>query len=391
MLPMDVSAWYNATSGGTQLWIAERGRKRIRHVDENGIIQTAVGNSSTGITGGDDGAAVSASLADPCDVHVHVNATTGRVRMWIADGVGHRVRYVDEDGIIHTLAGTGAVGSSGDGQLAVNATLNVPTGVTAWYNASTGGFLVWIAEYVGCVVRRVAEDGIIVTVAGTGQCTGCAGSGPALSTCLRVPAQVAAYYAPGDVNATLWIGERSGNAIRIVLPNGTMYTASGNGSAVYSGDGGLATAASFRGPHSLSVDASGSVWFPDESVLAIRKLYALPSPSPTASPSTSPTASTSPSTSTSASGPPLSSESPSSSRSSSFTPSPTCSASGATPLHSVSESQTPVVPSSSHTASATPAMQTVSHSSAAASALPASPTGSSSSSSSSSSSRAGSG
>ncbi len=49
--------------------------------------------------------------------------------MYIADTENNRIRMVDLDGIIHTVAGTGKEGYSGDGGPATKAALNLPTGI----------------------------------------------------------------------------------------------------------------------------------------------------------------------------------------------------------------------------------------------------------------------
>jgi len=97
--------------------IADMGNQRIRKVDTNGIITTVAGNGSLGYSG-DGGAATSASLNYPFVVAVDAFGN-----LFITDAHNYCIRKVDTNGIITTVAGTGMAGYSGDGGPATNATL----------------------------------------------------------------------------------------------------------------------------------------------------------------------------------------------------------------------------------------------------------------------------
>jgi sugar lactone lactonase YvrE len=85
--------------------------------------------------------------------------TTGN--LYISDGA--RVRKVTADGIIRTIAGTGARGFSGDGGPATSAQLGLIGGI-----AVDGSGNLFISEFSNNRIRRVTRDGIISTVAGDG-------------------------------------------------------------------------------------------------------------------------------------------------------------------------------------------------------------------------------
>jgi sugar lactone lactonase YvrE len=80
---------------------------------------------------------------------------------YFADGFYGRVRKVDSQGIISTIAGNGGVGYSGDGGPALQATLFYPQAVTV----DKGGY-VYVSDWGNGVVRRIAPDGIITTLVG---------------------------------------------------------------------------------------------------------------------------------------------------------------------------------------------------------------------------------
>ncbi|WP_437835764.1 hypothetical protein [Sorangium sp. So ce1153] len=107
---------------------------------------------------GDGGPAVAAKLDAPRGLAL---GPDGRLR--IAEQGGPRVRRGTPDGTIATVAGTGAVGYSGDGGPATLATLTSPFSIAVGFDGS-----VYIADRGNHSVRRVAPDGIIDTVAGTG-------------------------------------------------------------------------------------------------------------------------------------------------------------------------------------------------------------------------------
>jgi YD repeat-containing protein len=133
------------------LYIAEQSNFRVRRVAPNGIITTVAGTGVAGFSG-DNGPATQAQLTKAERVAVGADST-----LYILDGL--RVRRVNTDGIITTVAGNGSLGSSGDGGPATNAALNASSIVAA----PDGGF--YIADFGNHRVRRVGPDGIINTVA----------------------------------------------------------------------------------------------------------------------------------------------------------------------------------------------------------------------------------
>ena len=104
------------------LYIAEWLSHRVRKVDAAGIITTVAGNGTPGFSG-DGGPATAASLNFPQDV-----TTDSAGNLYIADWVNLRIRMVDTAGIIHTVAGTGGAGFTGE-RLPVNQVGLAPTGV----------------------------------------------------------------------------------------------------------------------------------------------------------------------------------------------------------------------------------------------------------------------
>ena len=139
------------------LYIADTLNQRIRKVDPAGIITTIVGNGNYGFSG-DDGPALQASIWNPRGIAVHEEGT-----LYFVDRANHRVRKVDAQGIISTVAGTGIRGYNGDGGPAELAQLHTPLDVAL---DRTGN--VYISDEQNLRIRRISKDGIITTVAGNG-------------------------------------------------------------------------------------------------------------------------------------------------------------------------------------------------------------------------------
>ena len=139
------------------IYIADTYNNRIRRITSDGIINTVAGNGIA-VFSGDGGSAAAAALNSPNGVAV---ANDGSI--YISDGGNQRVRRISPQGIINTVAGNGVAGFSGDGGPATAASLNSPNGVAVGKDGS-----VYISDKGNFRIRRVAPDGIITTIAGTG-------------------------------------------------------------------------------------------------------------------------------------------------------------------------------------------------------------------------------
>jgi uncharacterized protein (TIGR03437 family) len=156
------------------IYFADTSNNIIRIVTTDGNINTFAGNYGAGIGfTGDGGPATSARLNNPEGL-----ALDSSGNLYIADGNNNRVRVVSAaTGIITTVAGSSTLGSySGDGGLATKAKLNTPKGVTL---DSVGNL--YIADTYNARIRVVAPSGIISSVAGNGA-TGAGGDGQLATT-----------------------------------------------------------------------------------------------------------------------------------------------------------------------------------------------------------------
>ena len=168
-----------APDAAGNLYIADQGNHRIRKVDTAGNISTFAGTGTPGHTG-EGGAATAARIFAPRDA-----AADASGNLYIA--YSNVVRKVDTMGNISTFAGTGSAGFSGDGGPATAAQLRISAGVAA----DASGNL-YIVDQGNRRIRRVDADGNISTIAGDGTAGFSGDGGAATAARLRTPAGVAA-------------------------------------------------------------------------------------------------------------------------------------------------------------------------------------------------------
>jgi sugar lactone lactonase YvrE len=172
-----------ALDSSGNLYIVDRDNSVVRRVDASGTITTIAGGGTLDTSGPDAPAegrpATEAQFAAESPVHVEVDAD-GIV--YLADEKAHRVWMIDASGTLHAFAGTGVAGFSGDGGAANEAELNGPYGL-----ALDGAGNLYIGDYENARIRRVERDGTITTIAGNGE-VGTAGDGaPATEAQLQSP------------------------------------------------------------------------------------------------------------------------------------------------------------------------------------------------------------
>lgn len=211
---------------------------------------------------GDGGPAIAASLSSPTGIVVDKQGN-----IIFSDSNNLRVRKVSPDGIISAFAGTGVLGSSGDGGPAVDATMNVPTGL-----AIDSAGAVYIADTNLSKIRKVGVDGKITTVAGKNSGFGdfSGDGGQATAADLNFPEGVAV-----DSAGNIYIADEGNHRIRkVTAATGVITTIAGTGLLGSGGDGGPATQADLNFPGGVAVDAGGNVYIADVGNRRIRRINA---------------------------------------------------------------------------------------------------------------------
>lgn len=243
------------------LFVVASGEYRVRRIAQplpTYGLTTAAGTGTGGFNG--DGPATSSTLNFPSGL-----ASDAAGNVYIGDSHNHRIRQVTSNGEITTFAGTGAAGFGGDGELATQAQLYHPEGLTV----DAAGNL-FIADSVNQRVRKISTAGLITTVAGNGIAGPEGDGGPATSANLFFPTAVAV-----DSSGNLFIADQYNHRVRKVnSATGIISTVAGTGTAGFSGDGGLAVSARLNYPRGMAIDASGNLYISDSLNGRIRKVAA---------------------------------------------------------------------------------------------------------------------
>ena len=293
-----------------EVYFGDREANIVWRLDADGTLTVVAGNGLPGFSG-DGGPATAASLNQPAGF-----AVDGQGNLYIADVRNSRIRKVDTNGIITTVAGTGQPGYSGDGgpaasaRISYNGSLTYTTGghTPAQYEggiaADRSGNL-YIPDLRNNVIRKVGTDGIITTVAGTGSGSSQASGdgGPAIKAVIPGP-----FSAAVDAAGNLYIGgptyvrkvdlsgtisllttvyavsltvDKAGslyastlNEVLQLTPSTRVVAGGGNPGNGGIGDGGPATAARLMAPFGVAVDSQGGILISDSFNERIRKVDA---------------------------------------------------------------------------------------------------------------------
>ncbi len=238
------------------VYVADAFNHRVRRVAPDGVITTVAGTGEAGADG-DGGQARDARLRRPLGVAVDAAGA-----LYVADTYNHRIRKVTAAGVITTVAGTGDPGFAGDGGPGAAAMLAYPTGIAV---AADGAL--YIADTGNHRVRRLAADGTITTVAGTGAAGFNGDGGPAALARLNSPRGVAV-----SADGKLYVVDRENRRIRLVDADGLIRTVAGTGSSGFNGDRGDATQATLRAPYGVALDSRGNLYIADTFNHRIRKV-----------------------------------------------------------------------------------------------------------------------
>ena len=265
-----------AFSASGTAYIADMKDCQVRQVT-NGVISafagvgTCVNSGNAGVNTlkGMGGQAAAATIGMPTGVAVDPSGN-----VYIADCVDYTgtgpgceqgdVLKVSTSGVISIFAGESTAGDGGSGGQASATEIGAPWGVR-----TDGSGDVFFSDVVYSVIREVNPSGVITTVAGNGTAGYTGNGGAATSAELNDPTGL---YVNGSGN--LFIADSKNAVIREVNSSGIISTFAGNGTAGYTGNGGLATAAELDKPFGVVEDTSGNVYIADYNAYCIREVNA---------------------------------------------------------------------------------------------------------------------
>jgi sugar lactone lactonase YvrE len=163
---------------------------------------------------------------------------------------------------VSAVAGIGIPGYGGDGGPANVAQVFLPTGVAVDADGN-----LYVADTVNSRIRKISRDGIISTVAGNGVDGFSGDKGPATEAQLNNPGGVAV-----DASGVLYIADTQNHRVRKVSPDGVITTVAGTGERKFAGDGGPADKAALREPNGVALDSAGNLYISDSGNHRVRKV-----------------------------------------------------------------------------------------------------------------------
>ena len=193
------------------LYVTDRLNNRVRRIDRAGVITTVAGTGEQGFSG-DGGPAIEAKLSGPDGIAVDDHGN-----LYICDYGNRRIRKIDTHDVITTIAGTGASRTSGDGAAAIDAGLTDPSGLALDHDGN-----LYVADFTDNRIRRIDPQGTITTIAGahsppSGGLSG--DGGPASSAALHNPRGIVV-----DRAGNIYVAEEGNQRVRRIDADGIITT-----------------------------------------------------------------------------------------------------------------------------------------------------------------------
>ena len=285
---------------------SDRMHNRLRYIDPKGFIYTLAGKGNQG-NEGDGGPASEASLFLPGAIAVD---RKDNIYFVSPQGSSKFVRKIDSQGNISRFAGNGVLGDKGDGGKAIQASFGVIQDITVDHEGNvyladltnrkvrkvdTQGIIstlasdtwvkiadeeihpngiavnelgeIFISDSGSSKIRKIGLDQNVTTFAGTGEFRDFGDGGPAIQAGIRSPGGLT--FSP---SGELYIAEETSHRIRKIDKEGNIIHVAGIGVAGYGGDGGPATQAQLKSPYRMVFDKEGNLYFSDRDNHRVRKV-----------------------------------------------------------------------------------------------------------------------
>ncbi|MCB9640587.1 MAG: hypothetical protein H6727_16945, partial [Myxococcales bacterium] len=288
------------------LFVVDEGHSRVRKLNPQGIITTFAGTGGAGVVGTLDGAASSAKFWYPSDLSLD---SLGN--LYVVDAGGHRVRKIDTQNNVTTLAGNGPSYGYKDGA-AIQALFKNPRGIASdslgnLYVVDKGNYKLRVVDarrmvssvagstwgytdgnsnqakfrdvgpstidtlgnvYLSDsgIIRKVDKNGTVTTVSGD------YGSGPGYldGPALQARFSVSIYGLAFNNKGELYIADSGNYRLRKLDLSANVVTVAGVGAGGYKD--GPAMQAEFKSIRGLVFDSSGNLYIADSGNFRIRKL-----------------------------------------------------------------------------------------------------------------------
>ena len=269
--------FYRPTGLGTDIagnvYVADQVNHTIRKITPAGVVSTLAG--SAGLNGSADGAGAGARFHYPNAV-----AADRAGNVYVVDTLNLKIRKITPGGVVSTLAGSGALGSTdGDGATATFQFCGpimcfgpgpfdcfpIRCDVDAPGIATDPDGNVYVSDYCNHTIRKITPAGVVSTLAGSAGISGNA-DGSGADARFSSPSGVAT-----DSVGNLYVGDSGNHTIRKITPAGLVSTLAGSAGLTGSADGSGADAR-FSGPRGVATDNVGNVYVADYDNDTIRKV-----------------------------------------------------------------------------------------------------------------------
>eukprot|EP00397_Hematodinium_sp_SG-2012_P021403 GEMP01022105.1.p1 GENE.GEMP01022105.1~~GEMP01022105.1.p1 ORF type:complete len:349 (+),score=87.32 GEMP01022105.1:341-1387(+) len=231
------------------IYVSDWGNDAIRRVLPNGRVETFAGS---GIPGFKDGIGRDAWFHGPHGCAVGPDGT-----VYVVDTYNHCIRRVHRDGTVSTIGGNGVAGLQ-DGRGLGETQFNKPIGVAVDKYSN-----IYVADHCNQVIRRIAPDGVVQTVGGSG-----------ISGNRDGAVDEARFEYPTDVavghDGALYVADCDNHLVRCITPRGWVATIAGTGLAGCKD--GLGADAQFNCPRGITVGPDGCLYIMDSENKRIRKI-----------------------------------------------------------------------------------------------------------------------
>lgn len=237
-----------ALNSSGDIYIADTKSQRIRVVDaKTGLIRTIAGNGAR-CYGGDNGPAIEAYIGNPSDISLD-----SQERVVFVDGIGQRLRRIDRDGVITTVAGVGEASGRGIGGPASSVSF---FSLRCFEHGLDDDM--YVGDGIGLISRIDQKTGLIQQISGDGVHGYSGDDRSALNARIGIPSSIAV-----DLDGNVYFTDSSYHVVRRIDTKGIITTLAGTGEAGCSPSGTVASDALLYRPQGIAVNAEGRICFSD--------------------------------------------------------------------------------------------------------------------------------
>ncbi len=240
-----------AADNAGNVYVADTYNFTVRKIAAGGVVTTLAGTA--GVSGSLDGTGSSGLFARPTAL-----AADSSGNVFVADSGSNTIRKVTSAGVVTTFAGVAGATGSVDGSGTI-ATFSDPRGITV--DASGN---VYVADSSNDLIRKIASNGTVTTVAGAVQSAG-SKDGVGANAWFNSPVGMAV-----DPSGNIIVVDTNNNLVRKVTPAGVVTTLGGIAGATGSADG-TGSDARFNSPGGVAVDSAGNIYVADTFNNTVRK------------------------------------------------------------------------------------------------------------------------